>query len=280
MTTAARPSRKIALATSQAHSHGTLGYLELGRRDAPCVVFLHGFGADLLTWQLCLVPLAAHYRVIAVDLPGHGRTSADVGDASLGFMTRWLDEVFDVLDIREAHLVGHSMGAKIALAFTLAHAERVASLALISPAGLGGDFHHARLDAFLDDPDQADDLARHLLGPKGGGLVEGLSQSLRQAADPARVAALQKLMRQSMIHRLAHANSVMSPEGFDWSQIRVPLTLMWGDHDRLIPLPEARRLPPSAPVHIIDGAGHLPHMEASGAVVAHLKAHLFKDFLA
>jgi len=160
-------SRKIVLRTHLAHGHGALGYLELGRPDTPCVVFLHGFGADLLTWQLCLVPLSSQYRVVALDLPGHGRTTPDVGDASLGFMTRWLDEAFDVLGISEAHLVGHSMGAKIAMAFALSHPERVASLALISPAGLGGEFHHDTLDAFLHDPGHAEILAAQLVGPRG-----------------------------------------------------------------------------------------------------------------
>ena len=267
-------SRKIALKTA-VHSHGALGYLELGRADAPCVVLLHGFGADLLTWQLCLVPLAAHYRVVAIDLPGHGRSAPDVGDASLGFMVRWLDEALDVLDIPSAQIVGHSMGAKIALGFALAHSERVASLALISPAGLGGDFHHDTLDAFLHDTDEAEALAAQLVGPRGKGLIASLAQSLRQAADPVRCQALMQLLGQSKTYGLA-----LSPEGFDWSKIRVPLTVMWGSHDRLIPLPEARRLPPSAPVHLIDGAGHLPHMEASAAVVSHLKAFLAKDFLA
>lgn len=262
-------ARKIALRTHEAHSHGALGYLELGRADAPCVVFLHGFGADLLTWQLCLVPLAASYRVVALDLPGHGRTAPEVGDASLRFMAGWLHEAFDLLGIADAHIVGHSMGAKIALGFTLAHPERVASLALVSPAGLGGEFHHDTLDAFLHDPEHAEVLAAQLLGPRGQALIPSLARSLRQAADPLRRDALSRLLGQAKTYGLA-----LSPEGFDWSKIRVPLTLLWGDHDRLIPMPEARRLPPSAPVHLIEGAGHLPHMEASGAVVAHLKAHL------
>ncbi len=275
MTAATRNfGRKIALRTHEAHSHGALGYLELGRPDAPCVVFLHGFGADLLTWQLCLVPLAAQYRVVALDLPGHGRSTRDVGDASLGFMTGWLDEAFDVLGIREAHIVGHSMGAKIALGFALSQPERVASLALISPAGLGGEFHHATLDAYLHDPEHAESLAAQLVGPRGQALIPSLAQSLRQAADPLRCEALARLLGQAKIYGLA-----LSPEGFDWSKIRVPLTLMWGDHDRLIPLPDARRLPPSAPLHLIDGAGHLPHMEASAVVVSHLKDFLPKDFL-
>ena len=275
MTAAQREtSRKIVLRTHLAHGHGALGYLELGRPDTPCVVFLHGFGADLLTWQLCLVPLSSQYRVVALDLPGHGRTTPDVGDASLGFMTRWLDEAFDVLGISEAHLVGHSMGAKIAMAFALSHPERVASLALISPAGLGGEFHHDTLDAFLHDPGHAEILAAQLVGPRGLALFPSLARSLRQAADPVRRESLAQLLGQAKTYGLA-----LSPEGFDWSKIRVPLLLMWGDHDRLIPLPEARRLPPSAPLHLIDGAGHLPHMEASAAVVSRLKDFLPKDFL-
>ncbi len=272
--TRVQASRKIALKTAE-HSHGALGYLELGRPDAPCVVFLHGFGADLLTWQLCLVPLAARYRVVALDLPGHGRSAPDVGDASLGFMTGWLGEALDVLGIRDTHMVGHSMGAKIALGFTLAHPERVASLALISPAGLGGDFHHDTLDAFLHYPEYAEVLAAQLVGPRGKGLVASLAQSLRQAADPVRCQSLKRLLGQSKTYGLA-----LSPEGFDWSKIRVPLSVIWGDHDRLIPLPEARRLPPRAPVHLIEGAGHLPHMEAPAAVVSHLKDFLSRDFLA
>ena len=271
MTAAAvRPSRKISLSLSHDHSHGQLGYLEMGRADGPCVVFLHGFGADLLTWQLCLVPLAADYRLVALDLPGHGRTTADVGAANLDFMTGWLNEAFDVLAIRDASVVGHSMGAKIALGFALAHPERVNALALVSPAGLGAEFHHDTLDAFLHQLDGGEVLARQLLGPRGQNLVPALARSLGDAAgDPARREALARLLGQARAYGFA-----LSPEGFDWSRIRVPLSLMWGDHDHLIPMPEARYLPPHVPVRLIAGAGHLPHMEASGDVIS-----VLKDFL-
>lgn len=271
----AKPSRKIALSLCETHSHGPLSYLEMGRADAPSVVFLHGFGADLLTWQLCLVPLAAQYRIIALDLPGHGRTTADVGEASLGFMTGWLDETFDVLNIQAAHIVGHSMGAKIALGYALAHPERVRSLSLISPAGLGGDFHHDRLDAFLDDTAKAEALAEHLLGPNSANLVPGLVRSLTEAArSNDRRDALHRLLGQAKTYGLSHFNTIMAPEGFDWSKIRVPVMILWGNDDRLIPMPAAHHLPPRGTLHVLDGIGHLPHMEASSAVVSALK-----DFL-
>ncbi|MCR6658886.1 MAG: alpha/beta fold hydrolase [Asticcacaulis sp.] len=264
-----KPSRKISLSVSEAHSHGPLGYLEIGNPAGETVVFVHGFGADLLTWQFCLVPLASRYRIIALDLPGHGRSTPDVGAADLAFMAHWLDEALDVLDIDRAHMIGHSMGAKIALGFAVSHASRVKSLSLISPAGLGGEFHHETLDAFLEGHD-AEVLALQLLGPKGQSLGASLTASLSNAAaDPARSDALKALLGNAKTYGLA-----LSPEGFDWSRVACPVQVLWGDHDRLIPMPEAHRLPKSAPLHLIEGAGHLPHMEAPAAVIAHLKEFL------
>ena len=266
--TPVKPSRRLAIADSP-HSHGNFSYLAMGDPAKAAVVLIHGFGADLLTWQLCLVPLSQHYRVIAIDLPGHGRTSVDVGTADLPFMTAWLSETLDRLGLPHAHLVGHSMGAKIAIGFALALPHRVTSLSLISPAGLGGEFHHATLDTFLDTPstNNAAAMAAHLLGPKGANLIPGLTASLlNAAADDDRNAALKKLLGHAKTYGLA-----LSPEGFDWSRLRMPVKLMWGDHDRLIPMPHAHHLPP---VQVITGAGHLPHMEASSVVVSALKEFL------
>ena len=264
-----KPSRKISLSISEKHSHGPLGYLEMGNPAGETVVFIHGFGADLLTWYFCLVPLAAKYRLVALDLPGHGRSMADVGAADLIFMTGWLDEAFDVLNIDAAHLVGHSMGGKIALGFAVSHAQRVKSLSLISPAGLGGQFHHDTLEAFLHNQD-AEALACHLLGPAGQSLVAALTASLLNASsDPARSNALKALLGNAKTYGLA-----LSPEGFDWTHVNCPIQILWGAHDRLIPVPAPHLLPKSAPVRLIAGAGHLPHMEVPAAVITYLKEFL------
>lgn len=274
MNMAVKPARRIALSLSHDHSHGPLGYLEMGRPAGPPVVFLHGFGADLLTWSLCLGPLARDYRLVALDLPGHGRTHPDVGDGTLAFMTGWLDEALDGLGLASAHLVGHSMGARIALGFVLSHPARVRSLSLIAPAGLGGDFPHDALSAFLDanSPQAAEALARRLLGPRGQPAAPALTRALLEASgDPARHAALKKLLGQARTY-------YMAPEGFDWSRVQCPVDILWGDHDRLIPMPAPHRLPPETPVRVIAGAGHLPHMEAPNAVAAALQAFLSKEF--
>ncbi len=185
-------------------------------------------------------------------------------------MTGWLDETFDILGIREAHIVGHSMGAKIALGFALAHPQRVGGLALISPAGLGAEFHHGTLDAFLSNPAHGEALARDLLGPRGVHLIPAVARSLSDAAsDFAKSEALKKLLGQARAYGLA-----LSPEGFDWSKIRVPLTILWGDHDRLIPMPEVA--PPAAARAGADHCrrGPFAAYEASGDVVSALKEFL------
>ena len=264
-------SRKIALSLSSGHSAGPLSYLELGRKDRPCVVFVHGFGANLLTWQLCLVPLASAFRVVALDLPGHGQSTREVGAGDLDFMTGWLAEAFDLLGIDRAHMIGHSMGAKIVIAFSARHRDRVSSLALISPAGMGAAFHIEPIERLLAEAgrERAEAAARHLLGPRSGNLIHPLAESLHEAAaDPGRNAAMRKLLD----HSLRHGAGTL-PVGFDWGDLPYPVKILWGDRDRLIPMPLPDRLPP-APLALIAHTGHLPHMEAPGDVVSALRSFL------
>ena len=74
------------------------------------MVLIHGFGGDLNNWLFTQPALAETHRVIALDLPGHGGSSKDVGAGDLATFSRKLAAFLDVLDIPTAHLVGHSLG--------------------------------------------------------------------------------------------------------------------------------------------------------------------------
>ena len=101
-------------------------------------VLLHGFGADLSNWLFNVDALAAVAPVIAIDLPGHGASAKDVGDASLATLAESVVGALDALNVSRANLVGHSLGAAVALRIALDQPTRIGTLTLIAPAGLPG----------------------------------------------------------------------------------------------------------------------------------------------
>lgn len=115
------------------HTHAATG----GRpfdSDLPTVVLIHGAGMDGTVWQFQTRYFAHHgYSVLAVDLPGHGRSGGmpafDVADSA-----RWLGELLDVVGVTEASLVGHSMGGLVALRTAATQPDRVRRLVLLGVA--------------------------------------------------------------------------------------------------------------------------------------------------
>jgi pimeloyl-ACP methyl ester carboxylesterase len=96
----------------------------------PCVVFIHGALNDHSVWTLLARWCAYHgYGVLAVDLPGHGR-SAGAPLASVEAIAAWLHRLLDAAGVRKAVLVGHSMGSLIALEA----AERASTLVMVGTA--------------------------------------------------------------------------------------------------------------------------------------------------
>ena len=107
---------------------------EASGEDAPCVVFLHGALHDHSVWNL-LARWFAHHgaRVLAVDLPGHGRSEGPALP-SVEAMADWVLALLAAAGVPRAHLVGHSMGSLVALEAAGRAPERVASLALVGTA--------------------------------------------------------------------------------------------------------------------------------------------------
>jgi pyruvate dehydrogenase E2 component (dihydrolipoamide acetyltransferase) len=91
-----------------------LRYLELGSGDGMPVVFLHGFGADLNSWMFNQPALAEGGRAIALELPGHGGSTKDVGAGDVAALAGAVDAALTALNLSRAHLVGHSMGGAVA----------------------------------------------------------------------------------------------------------------------------------------------------------------------
>lgn len=97
----------------------------------PAVVFIHGNGCDHTSWSMQTRWFAYHgYGVLAVDLPGNGRSDGPMPDSVEAFAD-WLPGLLDAAGVQQATLVGHSMGALIGLETALRHPARVTRLSLL-----------------------------------------------------------------------------------------------------------------------------------------------------
>lgn len=107
-------------------------YHEVG--EGPAVLLLHGFTGSKADWTTVLEALAGAYRVIAVDLPGHGESGApeDVARYGMAAVTEDLGALLDHLEVEGAHMIGYSMGARLALFMALVQPSRWRSLLLES----------------------------------------------------------------------------------------------------------------------------------------------------
>ena len=112
-------------------------YRDQGRRDGPTIVMVHGFGASLQTWEPWVQRLGSQYRIITLDLPGFGLTSAPKGYilSRTGFVDV-VDGVTTRLGATKFVLVGNSMGGGVAWNYALKHPDKLQGLVLVDAGRL------------------------------------------------------------------------------------------------------------------------------------------------
>jgi pimeloyl-ACP methyl ester carboxylesterase len=251
-----------------APSQGTQGALpaemKLQGSQGPLLVALHGFGSDRTSWLTLESFLLARGRLLTMDLPGHGRNAADVGDGRLSSLAEAAAQRLDALGDEPWHLIGHSLGGGLALRLAERFPERVASLTLMAPVGLGLGVNADFLSAFpqIQDAAQAQALLQHLVQqPRliGRSLSAGLAASLNE---PGRRSALQAIAQGIQHFEQTDVEALLNHPHFQ----TLPRLVLWGDADR-INTPDASRITRfGGEFHTIEAAGHLPHIEQIRAV--------------
>jgi pyruvate dehydrogenase E2 component (dihydrolipoamide acetyltransferase) len=234
--------------------------------DGDVVLLIHGYGGDRNSWLFLQEPLAVRHRVYALDLPGHGTSAKDVGSAPMGLLAGAVVGVLDAVGAERAHLVGHSMGGAVALAVAARDPGRIASLTLIAPSGFGSQINAGYLRGF------ADAQTRRELKPVVGQLFADESLVTRQMIDD--------LLAYKRLDGVGQALAALADTLLDGDAQRgdsaallaavgdaVPVAVVWGSADRVIPAEQAEAVAGAAR-HLIDGAGHMPHMERPGEVQA------------
>ena len=111
-----------------------IAYVDEGKGEET-IIFIHGLGSYLPAWKKNIEELKNDFRVIALDLPGYGKSSKEVHSGSMEFYADVINEFTDKLELDKFVLGGHSMGGQIAMVAALRYPEAVSKLILIAPAG-------------------------------------------------------------------------------------------------------------------------------------------------
>ncbi|MFZ5668141.1 MAG: alpha/beta fold hydrolase [Pseudomonadota bacterium] len=262
-------------------------YRDQGRRDGPTLVMVHGFAASLHTWEPWVQRLGADYRIVTLDLPGFGLTSAPEGyRVTRRAYPEVVDQLTRGLGIERFVLVGNSMGGGVAWSYALAHPDRLEGLVLVDSAGWPRDRADGR-----DGPL----VFKVLASPAGRLLLRDLDSSamtragLRDAFEPTPDMVDEAMLARyvEMARAPGHRDIIMGlMSGHDprddaskarLAKIAVPTLVMHGDTDRLIPVADAGRFGeaiPGAKVIIYPRIGHIPMEQIPDRSAADLDAWL------
>ncbi|HYF27315.1 MAG TPA: alpha/beta fold hydrolase [Baekduia sp.] len=224
------------------------------------LVLLHGIGSELCVWEPVLEPLGEHREVLAVDLPGFGRSAplSDEVAPTPGALARAVASWLDVHGLERVHVAGNSLGGWVAL--ELAKLGRARTVTCLSPAGLWG---RPLTTATVPQQNPARRAAK-ALSPVVGLLM--LSARARRLALMNFVAHPERVPRRAaarMVSSYARASAyeatslaMRSSHLQGAERIDVPVTVGWGERDRLL-----RPAPLRAPLTqslVLPGCGHVP----------------------
>ncbi len=241
----------------------------------PALLLIHGLGSYMPVWQRNLDALAEHHRVVAIDLPGYGKSSKANYDYSMAFYARTVEGVIDALGLGRVVLVGHSMGGQIALTHALRYPGRAEALVLVSPAGF--ERFGAGEGAWLAEAVNKDYVARTPAEAVYANVANNFYSMPKEARfmvdDRLRVIGGPDFDAYTYAVARSVYAMVHEPVLDRLGQIKVPTLVVFGEDDGLIPNPilhggttravaegGTRRLPRGRLV-MIPRAGHMVQFE-------------------
>lgn len=263
-----------------------LHYQLTGPEDAPPVLLVHGNTVDSadFTASGLLQRLARDHRVLVIDRPGFGHSDRPRGnDWTPAQQGRLLLRVAEALGLHRPVVVGHSLGAQVALTMALAHPQDVAGLVLVS----GYYFPSLRPDRWMAMPAALPligDVLRYTTAAWTaratlGGMVRAMFGPQPVPDRFWELMPREMLLRPLQQRAMAEDGWNMVPQARAlarrYDQLRLPVTLVAGTADKVVSPEQAQRLHallPQARLHLVEGVGHMAHYVAQGQIVAGVEA--------
>lgn len=258
---AAPVSRPVV--TSQAQDALNAVWLRQGEAGQLPIVLIHGFAADLNSWRLLLAGANLRNPVLALDLPGHGGSPRYVPD-SIDAIAGSVEATLAAHGIDACILVGHSMGGAVATVTAARGFVDVRSLVLISSAGLGPQINGAFLSGLVRAKTQASIVPwlKELVVDETLLSKPFINATVAQAADTE----LRNAQAGIADHLCADSTQTFEIRS-SLASLNIPVRLIFGAQDRIIPVAHAYGLPGAVGVHVFQKCGHMPQLEQRDAVL-------------
>lgn len=282
------PERRVEVASS---AFGRLGvsYRELGAGEP--LLLVHGLMTTSYSWRYVIEPLAEKWRVIAIDLPGCGRTDKPAG-ARYGApeLAAFLVELAGALGVRGCRVVGNSMGGYLCMRAALADAGAFSRLVNIHSPGVP-DWRYRALGGLLGAPGVAAMLAWWIMrapqrwAHRNVHYFDETLKSIEEAAeygDPLALAdgarAFVGYLKDAFAPRdIAAFVAALEARRAAAQPFPIPLLFVYSRQDPLVPPAVGERLQalvPGAPLVWLESTSHFAHVDTPGAVLAELRAFL------
>ena len=245
-------------------------YYDLGTGSP--LVLVHGVGGDADQWAPCLRTLAAAHRVIAIDLPGFGRSDKPAIDYRVAGFVEFLDRFLATIGIAKASLLGHSLGGWIAATFATCFPDKVAKLILNDAAGI--DEGAIEIPVDLNVSTRANmrrvlELMFHDQSLVTDPLVDFVYALHLERGDGHAIKSV-----------LETLNAPCEKLDGKLAQIEAPTLILWGENDAVTPLAMAHayhRGIAGSRIQTLAHCGHLPCLEKPDAFATAVTAFLGAD---
>lgn len=268
--------------------NGLKTHLKTMGQGEPVFILLHGFGASLYSWQAVMEPLSRFGAVIAFDRPAFGLTERPLAWEGQNPYSReaQIASVIGLMDhfgVEKAILVGNSAGGTVAMQTALAHPDRVFALILVDPAVYSGGGTPSWLRPLLATPQmrRLGPLIARQIQQRGPELIN-LAWHNPDLITPETIELYRKPLQVANWDKALWEFTLASgPTGLEQrlSKLDMPVLVITGDDDRIVPTEQSIRLAselPNADLVVIPEAGHVPHEERPDKFIEAVEAFLSK----
>ncbi|MGO4451648.1 acetoin dehydrogenase dihydrolipoyllysine-residue acetyltransferase subunit [Phyllobacterium sp. TAF24] len=231
------------------------------------LVLIHGFGSDLNSWRPMLAGTTLDSAILAIDLPGHGESMRDI-PADLDSIAALVEQTIAALHTGPVVVAAHSFGAAITAKVAARGNLDIRALTLIAPAGLGPEINGAFLQGFVRARAEPSLLAWMKLLVQDESLLTKsfVKATLAQSLDEG-LREAQKLVADRFFADGTQIFDIRRNLG----QLAIPVRIIFGAADRIIPAAHSAGLPGEIAVHVFAGTGHMPQLEQREKVVRILR---------